>query len=168
MKRIIPKLASFIDASLIVIAAALMAVLLITACKTPKLAPGGAYTGSVTNIVGTNLVITATSDLALYSADSSFALAYKTLDAIFLTERNNRDYFWKVSPQIKHTLDKVRVQAQKVVSDYAAARTAYIANPTPAGLTGVQSVLAQIQQLVFVGNAVLGQIISTNAPSITN
>ena len=128
----------------------------LSACKTPKLAPGGAYTASVTNYVGTNAIITTTSDLTLYTADASFALAYRTLDAAFLIERNNRDYLWKLSPNIKHTMDKVRVEAQKVVNDYIAARAAYLANPTPVGLTGVQSVLAVIQQLLFAANAAIG------------
>lgn len=128
-----------------------------TACKTPKLAPGGAYTTSVTNTVGTNIVVTTTGDLALYTADASFDLAYKTMDAAFKIERDNRDYFWKLSPQIKHTMDRLRVIAQQAVNDYAAARTAYLANPTPAGLTGVQAVLAQIQQLVYAATAAVGQ-----------
>ena len=129
----------------------------LVACTSPKLAPNGPYTSSTTNLVGTNLVITTSSDLALYAADSSFELAYKALDAVFLIERNNRAYFWNLSPAIKHTIDKIRVSAQQVVNDYAAARIAYLANPTAAGLTGVQAVLAQAQQLLFAANAALGQ-----------
>lgn len=140
-----------------------------TACKTPKLEAGGAYAQSVTNTVGTNLVITATSDLTLYSADAAFELAYKTLDAVFLIERNNRQYLWNLSPNIKHTMDSIRVTAQQVVNEYADARTAYLAHPTPLGLTGVQAVLAKIQQLLFVANAAIGNgtVTGTNAPAIS-
>jgi len=138
-----------------------MAALLITACKTPKLAPGGAYTTTITNMVGTNIVLTSTSDLGLYTADSSFKLAYQTLDTVFTFERNNRQYLWNLSPAIKHTLDQVRAQAWPIVGEYVTARAAYLANPTPAGLTGVNAVLAKIQQLVFAANAVL----STSTPT---
>lgn len=133
-----------------------IAALFLTAasCRQARLEPGGAYTSSITNAAGT---VTTTADLALYNADTAFEASYKTLDMVFLIERNNRDYFWKISPAIKHTLDKVRTSAQQVVNDYAAARTAYLANPTPAGLTGLQAVLAQLQQVVFAANAVIAQ-----------
>jgi hypothetical protein len=134
-----------------------------TACKTPKLAAGGAYTSPITNTVGTNIVITSQSDLALYTADASFDLAYTTINSVFLIERNNRDYFWKLSPQIKRTVDKIRPIAQQVVNDYSAARTAYLANTTPAGLSGIQAILAKLQQLVFAATAAVGQ--QTNPPT---
>jgi len=94
--------------------------------------------------------------MPLYLADSAFGLAYKTLDTAFTTERNNRAYFWNLSPEIKHTLDKLRPQAQQAADDYLAGRAAYIANPTPAGLTGLQAILAKAQQLVFAVNAAIG------------
>ena len=127
-----------------------------TACNKSSLAPGGAYTTSVTNVVGTNIVVTTTSDIGLYDADLSFQLAYKTLDAAFSIEMNNRAYLWNISPNIKHTLDQVRVQAQAAVGDYVKARAAYIANPTPTGLTGILAVVAKVQQLLFAANAAIG------------
>lgn len=126
----------------------------ITACKTPRLEPGGAYTTTITNAAG---VVSTSGDLILYNTDSAFNLAYSTLDLAFKVERDNRDYFWKLSPAIKHTMDQLRVTAQKVVVDYAAARTAYLAAPSSAGMTGLQAVLAQIQQLVFAANAAVAQ-----------
>lgn len=134
-----------------------------TACKT-NLAPGGAYSPSITNSAG---VVTTTPDLALYNADLAFKTAYDSINMAFNIEYNNRDYFWKLSPAIKHTLDQIRPQAQKVVNDYAAARTAYLANPTPPGLTGIQALLAKIQQLLLAANAAMAQgglPFPTNAP----
>ncbi len=145
------------------LAISLTAIPLFTACKTPKLEAGGAYTSSITNTVGTNLVVTSQSDLGLYAADASFDLAYTTINSVFLIERNNRMYFWQLSPQIKHTVDKIRPIAQQIVNDYAAARTAYLEHPTPAGLSGIQAILAKLQQLVFAATAAVGQ--QTNPPT---
>lgn len=125
-------------------------------CKTPKLEAGGAYVYSVTNMVGTNLVITSTSDIGLYTADSAFKLAYQTLDLVFNLELNNADYFWKISPEIKHSLDKVRAVVDKAVPEYLAARAAYISNPSSPGLSGLNAILAKITQCVFAAQAAVG------------
>lgn len=148
----------------LLLASIAVACLTLAACKHPTLEKGGAYTYSTTNAAG---VVSTTSDLTLYTADAAFESAYKTLDTVFAIERNNRDYFWKLSPAIKHTLDKIRPTAQQVVNDYAASRTAYLANPTPVGLTGVQAVLAQIQQLVFAATAAVAQA-GQPFPTLTN
>jgi hypothetical protein len=133
-------------------------------CKTSKLEAGGTYTTTITNVVNGSSVVLTTSDLPLYTADAAFGFAYKTLDAAFLIERNNREYLWNISPAIKHTLDQVRVTASQVVDDYLAARAAYISNPTPAGLTGVNAVLAKIQQLMSAAYAAIGEgTVTTNA-----
>lgn len=140
-----------------------------TSCKTPSLATGGPYTTpALTNTLGTNItVIAAHSDLQLYQADASFRAAYAAMDAIFQTEFKNRDYFYNLSPSIKHTLDKIRPIAQQVVNDYTVARAAYMANPTPAGLTGVQALLARLQQLVVAATAAVGQITASTTNSVS-
>lgn len=135
------------------ISALVLMFLIPTACKT-QLAPGGAYTHSITNADQT---VTTTSDVVLYNLDTSFKTAYDSINAAFETEYKNRDYFWKVSPEIKHTLDRIRPQAQQVVNDYAAARTAYLANPTPTNLSGVQAFLAKLQQLLLAASAAVAQ-----------
>lgn len=142
----------------------MLALLTLTACNKATLAPGGPYTTSTTVLIGTNLITTTTQDLGLYNADSAFVLAYKTVDMIFTTELNNRAYFWNISPSIKHSVDAVRVVAVKVRDDYIAARAAYVANPTPLGLVGIQAVLAKMQQLVFAAQAALAQ----NQQALTN
>lgn len=142
----------------------LASLLTFTACNKATLQTGGAYTTSTTALVGTNLITTTTQDLGLYNADSAFVLAYKTVDLIFTTELNNRAYFWNISPSIKHAVDAVRVVAVKVRDDYIAARAAYVANPTPLGLVGIQATLAKMQQLVFAAQAALAQ----NASALTN
>jgi hypothetical protein len=142
----------------------IVALLACTACNKATLQSGGPYTTSTTVLVGTNLITTTTQDLGLYNADSAFVLAYKTVDMIFTVEFNNRAYFWSISPSIKHAVDAVRVQAVKVRDDYISARAAYLANPTPLGLVGVQTAVAKIQQLVFAAQAALAQ----NASALTN
>lgn len=121
----------------------LLAMPLAFGCKS-TLESGGAYAP-----VGQS------ADMPLFVADSAYQLAYTALDTVFTVEQQNRDLLWKVSPTIKHTLDSIRPQAVTVNSDYLKARTTYIANPTPANLSGVQVVLAKIQQLAITAQSVL-------------
>ena len=137
--------------------------LTVTGCKNgPNLESGGAYNQFSTNADGT---VTAKKDTPLYVADQSFEVAYNTLNAAFTIEQNNADFFWKISPQIKKSLDKVRPGAWEAVKSYVAARDAYIKNPVPANLDGLNAVIARMQQFVYVANAALGQV--TAAP-VTN
>lgn len=114
-----------------------------TGCAT-KLQDGGAYAA-----VGT------APDKAFYGIDASFDLGYSILDAAFNFERNNRAYLWSLSPDIKHTLDHIRPQATEVVATYGKARKAYMANPTPSGLTDLQTALGRMQQLSSAAQAVI-------------
>jgi hypothetical protein len=93
--------------------------------------------------------------MAFYTVDATYDLAYSTLDAAFKFERDNRALLWKASPTIKHTLDAVRPQAVQVNAEYLTARAAYIANPIPAGLSTLQSILAKVQQLSVTATAAL-------------
>lgn len=112
-------------------------------CKA-TLQQGGAY-----NLTGS------APDMPLFVADTAYQLAYNTIDAVFTTERNNRAFLWSLSPKIKQSLDSIRPQAVAADQDYLKARAAYIANPTPANLSGVQAVLAKIQQLATAAQAAL-------------
>lgn len=107
-------------------------------CVTEKrLEVGGAYAG--------------TAELAarpeLFVLDASFDLAYAALDATFKHEKANRALLWKISPNIKRGLDKIRGQAGIVKGDYALARKIYEDNPTPAGLNEMQTALNKLQVL---------------------
>jgi hypothetical protein len=113
-----------------------------TACKS-TLAPNGAY------------VVNGQPDMAFFAADGAYQVAYNTVDAVFTFEQKNRAYLWSISPQIKKTLDSIRPQAVKANQEYLIARTTYMSNPTPAGLTGVQQVLAKMQQLVATAISVI-------------
>lgn len=113
-------------------------------CKHPSLELGGAY--AATNTVP---------DYAFFVADSAFDLAYSTIDAAFKFERDNRALLWKISPDIKHTLDQIRPQASVVTTQYLTVRAAYMANPVPANLTTLQTVLAKMQQLATAATAAL-------------
>jgi hypothetical protein len=62
---------------------------------------------------------------------------------------------WKVSPQIKHTLDGLRTQVVHAEIKYALARKAYIANPVPANLDTLREVLAKARQLNAAATAVI-------------
>jgi hypothetical protein len=86
-------------------------------------------------------------DMAFYAVDGAFDLAFSTIDAAFKFEKQNRAELWKLSPDIKHTLDKIRPEASKIVRQYLTARDAYKKHPTPAGLTDLQFTLATIQRL---------------------
>jgi hypothetical protein len=113
---------------------------------------GGAYAPG-TNIVATtadgtsttNFVAASASDLAFFQVESAFDFAYSTIDAVFTIERDNRLLLWKISPDIKHTLDKLRPEAVEIRNDYIKARIAYQANPVPANLSQMQTILARIE-----------------------
>lgn len=94
-------------------------------------------------------------DKAFYAVDASFELSYSAVNTVFDFEKNNRQMLWDLSPEIKHTLDKIRPQAKEVVVAYAKARKEYTANPTPAGLSALETVLARMQQLATATQAAL-------------
>lgn len=102
-----------------------------------RLEPGGAYSHTETSAAMPEL----------YVADATFDLAYSALDGVFKFERDNRQTLWKISPEIKHTLDKLRKEAGQLVKDYAIARAAYLASPTPAGATELQIFAARLSAL---------------------
>jgi len=122
----------------------------LSGCKS-TLEPGGAYAP----VTVSNGITNAAPDMPLFLADSAYRLAFTSLDAVFTTEKVNREFLWKVSPDIKHALDKIRPDATKANADYLLARSVYIASPTPENLTGVHNFLAKIQQLATAAQAAL-------------
>ena len=129
---------------LILLTGILALVLSLMACKTPRLEPGGAY--APTNSVGQVVY----SDTGLMLTDASYKLAYETVSAVFKFERDNRITIWNLSPVVKGELDKLRPQVVDIDRRWAMARKTYKSNPTPAGLTAVQSILAEIQRIIPV------------------
>jgi hypothetical protein len=123
-------------------------------CGTEKLEPGGAYAPAVTNVDGT-VTATAQPDIAFFTIDASYELAYNAIETAFSFERNNRALLWKLSPEIKHGLDAIRPTASQVKLKYARARAAYIANPIPAGLDTLNQVLSEVQALSNAATAAL-------------
>ena len=134
----------------LVLASALAFVIGQTGCSSTgnKLDPGGAY-------APTNGPVQVQPDYAFFVVDSAFDLAYSTVNAAFQFEYDNRALLWKASPNIKHALDQIRPKAVDVRNRYIAARTAYMANPVPAGLSQLQSILAEIQSLATAAAAAL-------------
>jgi len=143
-------------------------------CLTPgckgSLAPGGAYSPGLTTLttnadstITTNFVATAAPDFAFYVADSAFSIAHSTADGVFNFERNNRAALWKISPKIKLTLDSIRPSADQAVHEYAVARTAYLASPTPAGLTTLQTALAKTQAITTSATTAIADYYTTVA-----
>lgn len=124
----------------------------ITACKTPTLQSGGAYapTNSVSGVV-------AAPDIAFFTVDSGFKLAHQATTFVLEFEMDNRAVLWQMSPKIKQTLDGIRPQINAAILDYAKGREAYKANPTPAGLTTLQTILAKMQQLAATAQASVPQ-----------
>lgn len=135
------------------LALAMVGALAVTGCKA-TLEPGGAYAPAVTN---SNGVVTATQapDMAFYQVDAAFRVAYSTVDAVFKFEEDNRLALFKLSPDIKHTLDSIRPGAVKARDDYITARAAYMANPVPAGLSNLQTILLRMQQLTSAAQVVI-------------
>lgn len=115
-----------------------------TGCKTPSLEVGGPYAPADTN----GVVIY--SDVGLALADTTYQFAYETILSVMKFERDNRLAIWEISPNVKRTLDKARPQVVDIDKRWVTARRAYKLNPTPAGLSTLQTILAEIQRLVPV------------------
>lgn len=139
----------------------LLSAIVLVACRS-TLEPGGAYAPgqyvTVTNesgVVTTHFIATAAPNKAFFVADASYDLAYSVIDAAFKFERDNRDLLWKVSPEIKNKLDEIRPKAWDLHVKWAKAREAYMAHPTPAGLTVIQRLLSELQSISAAAQAVL-------------
>lgn len=117
---------------------------MLSGCKTPKLEPGGVY--APTNAVGVVIY----NDLGLALADASYKFTYETALSVFAFERDNRLAIWALSPDVKHALDAIRPKVVEVDRRWAQARKLYKANPTPAGLNVLQTILAEAQRLLEV------------------
>jgi hypothetical protein len=126
-------------------------------CKTPSLEPGGVY--APTNSTGQVLY----NDIGLALADSSYQFVYESILTVMKFERNNRKEIWALTPEVKHGLDKLRPQVVDVSRRWAAARQAYRANPTPAGLTALQTLLAEIDRLLAVAQSQIAPVYNTLA-----
>lgn len=132
-------------------------------CK-GSLAPGGAYAPMTTNAVTGAVQPTQAPDLAFFQVDFGFSVAYDTAELAFSAERNNRALLWKVSPDIKRTLDKLRPDFVMYVKDYGLARAAYQANPIPPNLDEMSTILAKFKALTAAAAAVIPQ--PTNSPAV--
>jgi hypothetical protein len=118
-----------------------------TGCNKGTLAPGSLYTA--TNVQPSTL------DYAFFQVDSAFALAYATCDTAFTFEANNAAFCWKISPDIKHTLDKIRPEALNLAQQYSKYRKMFIANPTLANLSPLQTALNNLQPLTAQAQAAI-------------
>ena len=125
---------------------ALTASVLLSGCQTPRLEPGGAY--APTNSVGQVVY----NDVGLAVADASYKLAYQTVLGFMKFERDNRAAIAAINPSVgasvKAELDKLRPQVVSIDLRWAKARKAYRLNPTPAGLSTIQTILSEIQRLI--------------------
>lgn len=125
-------------------------------CKSPKLEPGGVY--APTNAVGQVLY----NDLGLALTDASYKFAYETALSPLKFERDNRAEIFALSPDVglsvKQSLDKVRAEIWDIDQRWAAARKVYKANPTPGGLTTLQTVLSEIERIIPVVQSQLAPV----------
>jgi len=128
----------------VLVCAALLPVLVGCASGNARLETGGAY--ARTNNAP---------DYAFYALEVSYDLALSAFKTASRLEIDNRQLFWSVSPEIKHTLDAIRPQALAAARAYSKARAIYVSNPTPSGLSGLQTLLGQFQNLATAAVASL-------------
>lgn len=140
----------------------LLAALLVGCQSGAKLEPGGAYAPTNTPggvppgaAPGGGTGGTPQGDYGFFVADASYQLAYSAIDAVFQFELDNRTNLFRLAPGIKHELDKIRPDALQVNNNYLAARDAYMAHPTPAGLNGLQTIVKKLEQLGAAAKALL-------------
>jgi hypothetical protein len=132
--------------------------------KTAQLEVGGAYApldvSAHTNEAGQVEIVTnavRAPDFAFFAADSAFDLAESAVQGVFKFELTNRVWLWSVSPQIKHSLDKIRPAVWDAIGKYTTARAAYVANPTPEGLATIQGIAQQLKTIADMAQAVIAQ-----------
>lgn len=156
--------------SLLLVIAALWGIAgagLIGAGCSGSLAPGGAYAPLLTNSVTGATTPAAAPDYQFFLYDSAYQTAWNGINAAFDFEANNRAWLWKLDPNIKKTLDGIRPQAVSANADYLTARGGYLANPTPAGLGTVGTLLGRLQQFSTAAGAVLPKALAPPAASVT-
>lgn len=126
---------------------------LLLGCKSPSLEPGGVYAPK------DELGRVVYSDIGLALADASYKFAYETVLSPLKFEKDNRAQIMALDPQIglkvKQALDKVRVEVWEVDVRWAKARNMYRANPTPVGLSNLQTILLELQRIIPVVQAQL-------------
>ncbi len=120
---------------------------------TPTLQPGGAYAPAIVANGVTNA--TSAPEIGLYLADASYKLSYDLVFGALTFERDNRAELAVKLPTLKANLDKIRPVVWDIDQRWAIARQIYKANPTAAGLTTLQTILAEIARLVPVVQAEL-------------
>lgn len=134
-----------------------------TGCKTAKLEVGGVY--APTNSLGQVIY----NDLGLALTDASYKFAYETAINACGFEKNHRAEIKAIIPSqwltIKNAFDGVRDSIWEVDSRWAVARRAYKLNPTPAGLSTVQTILAEMNRLVPTAQALVTTIPTLTQPS---
>lgn len=118
-------------------------------CKTSRLETGGAYAPTEE-----------ASDPAFYAVDSAYALAFASINAAFEIERNNRLFLWNLSPDIKHTLDRIRPKAVEADRDYLELREQYKALPSANILQALKLILAKVQEMANESQTALPQTIN--------
>jgi len=74
-------------------------------------------------------------------------VAYTTFTSISDYEQANRAALWRISPDIKHTLDLYRPQATEVFYRWGPARQAYLQNQLPANFDTLKGLVSQIQNI---------------------
>lgn len=123
-------------------------------CKTPTLEPGGAYAP-----VDTNGVPTLLPDVGFYTTDAAYRVVHSAGMMIFDYEKENRATLWKLSPNIKKELDKIRPEFWQWNGFYLRARNGYMLHPTPAGLDAMNTALAKLRQVSDASQAVIPQLV---------
>ena len=122
-------------------------------CKA-TLEQGGMYSPGTTNASGVFLP-SQMPDLLFYQTDAGYSLARGVITGAFDFEYQNRALLWKVSPNIKHALDQIRPLWVDANNRYLAARAVYLANPVPAGLSNLQTILSEISRLATSATAAI-------------
>lgn len=143
-----------------IVALTVVPIVAITGCGHATLEQGGAYAPATTNVDG-SVVITQRPDFEFFVVDEAYQLAYDSINTTFEFERNNRAWLWQISPEIKHSLDKIRPAAQTARVKYAVARAAYLQNPVAANLSTLQTVLEEAKAVAAAAIAA----VPANAPA---
>lgn len=128
-----------------------------------RLESGGAYAPVTTNATGEVTAATAP-ETVLFITDATYQFAYRTVLGVMQFELDHRQELLRLAPQVKAGLDALRPQVQDIDVRWARARQRYQAHPTPAGLTALQQVAAELTRLLPVAQQELAPAFAALTP----
>lgn len=111
----------------------------------------------------------APADQIVVTAQSVRQTALDTFELVSQTEAQLRDTLWKVSPDIKHSVDHIRTHGIEWINSLTAMTDAYQSNRTEENKVKLDGAIAMLQAAIAEAQGYIaqGNRLGTNAPPVT-